>query len=140
MNEKYANIINLPHHVSKMHPQMSISDRAAQFAPFAALTGYDDMVKETARYVDEKRELSEEQYAELNFKLKYITEHLQDEPIVTIIFFVPDSNKEGGKYTTKEGIIKKYDEYKKTFVFTDGTIIPLADVWSINGDAIPSEW
>lgn len=137
---KYDSIIHNPHHVSKNRPQMALSDRAAQFAPFAALTGYDDMVKETARLVDEKRDMSEEQLMDLDFKTKYITEHIKDEPIVTITYFVPDSKKAGGKYITKEGKIKKFEKYNRFFVFTDGTIVPLADVWSIEGDELPSEW
>ncbi len=137
---KYDSIIKKPHHVSKNHPQMSLLDRAAQFAPFAALTGYDAMVKETARTVDQKRELSDEQIEELNYKIKYITEHLKDEPIVVITYFVPDSKKVGGVYLTKEGIIKKVEEYNKNFIFTDGTIVPLPDVWSIESEVFPLEW
>lgn len=137
---KYDNIINKPHHVSKNRPQMTLLDRAAQFAPFAALTGYDDMVKETARTVDQRRDLSDEQMEVLNLRIKYITDHLKDEPIVTITYFVPDSKKTGGKYCTKEGIIKKVEEYNKIFVFTDGTIVPLPDVWSIESEVFPLEW
>lgn len=137
---KYDRIIDKPHHVSKVHPQMTLLDRAAQFAPFAALTGYDDMVKEAARVVDARRNISEEQLEELNYKLQYILEHLSGEPYVLITFFVPDSKKDGGKYIDKEGYVKRYDEYKKELIFTDGTIIPLADVWSIESDDIPPEW
>lgn len=137
---KYDSIIHNPHHVSKTRPQMTLLDRAAQFAPFAALTGYDDMVKETARMVDEKRDLSDEQLADLNFKTKYITEHLNDEPLVTITYFVPDDKKAGGTYITKEGKIRKFERYQKYFVFTDGTIVPLSDVWSIESEMFPSAW
>lgn len=137
---KYDHIINHPHHQSKTRPHMSLRDRAAQFAPFAALTGYDESVNEAARTTDERIELSETQVDELNLIQCYLSEHLSDAPQVTITFFVPDKKKAGGKYITKEGIIKKIDEYKKVYVMEDGTVIPIADVLKIEGDGLPSVW
>ena len=137
---KYDHIINHPHQQSKTRPHMSLLDRAAQFAPFAALTGYDESVNEAARTTDERIELSETQVDELNLIQSYLTEHLSDAPQVTITFFVPDKKKAGGKYITKEGIIKKIDEYKKVYVMEDGTVIPIADVLKIEGDGLPSVW
>ncbi len=137
---KYDHIINHPHHQSKTRPHMSLLDRAAQFAPFAALTGYDESVNEAARTTDERIELSETQVDELNLIQSYLTEHLSDALQVTITFFVPDKKKAGGKYITKEGIIKKIDEYKKVYVMEDGTVIPIADVLKIEGDGLPSVW
>ena len=137
---KYDHIINHPHHQSKTRPHMSLLDRAAQFAPFAALTGYDESVNEAARTTDERIELSETQVDELNLIQSYLTGHLSDAPQVTITFFVPDKKKAGGKYITKEGIIKKIDEYKKVYVMEDGTVIPIADVLKIEGDGLPSVW
>ena len=140
MNEKYANIINRPHHVSSNHPQMSLEDRAAQFAPFAALAGYDDMVKETARVVDGREELGEDQLEELNYKINYIQEHIKSEPVVSITFFVPDSRKEGGKYITEEGNVKRINKYNQTICFKDGTVIPIGDIIKIESDDIPTVW
>lgn len=136
---KYDSIINHPHHVSKTRPQKSMHDRAAQFAPFAALTGFEEIVEETARVVDGKLELCEGQLEELNMKINYIQEHLKDEPVVSITFFVPDSKKEGGKYITEEGNVKKIDRYKHEICFKDGTVIPIGDIAKIESDSFP-DW
>ena len=96
MNNRYNEIINLPHHVSKMRPQMPMSDRAAQFAPFAALTGYDSAIKETGRLTDEKIEMDEEALNILNMKFKILVDSLDDEPEVTFTYFKPDERKAGG--------------------------------------------
>ena len=124
---KYDDIINLPHHVSKTHPQMSMEARAAQFAPFAALTGYEDEIDETVRVTDEKVELNEEQKDKLNRKLQEIKK-LVAKPILSITYFVPDLRKEGGKYVTSTGIFKKIDEYKKIIVLEDGVEIPICNI------------
>ena len=101
MNNRYDEIINLPHHVSKTRPQMPMSDRAAQFAPFAALTGYDSAIKETGRLTDEKIELDEEALTALDMKYQILMDTFDDAPEVTITFFQPDERKAGGKYIWK---------------------------------------
>ena len=107
MKDQYDDIINLPHHVSKTRPQMSMVDRAAQFSPFAALTGYDAAIKETGRLTDEKVNLSEEEKEALDRKQQILMEWLGDHPALTITFFVPDEKKSGGAYMTKSGNLKK---------------------------------
>ena len=93
---EYDDIIHLPHHVSRIHPQMSMEDRAAQFSPFAALTGYDAAIVETARLTAQRVELDEYERQALNKKLQFISEHLNEHPKVSITCFVPDARKEGG--------------------------------------------
>ena len=100
MNQ-YEDIINLPHHVSPTRPQMPMSDRAAQFAPFAALTGYDAAIKETGRLTDEKIELDEEALTALDMKYQFLMDALDDAPEVTITYFQPDERKAGGKYVSQ---------------------------------------
>ena len=107
----YEDIINLPHHVSKTRPQMSMLDRAAQFSPFAALTGYDAAIKETGRLTDEKIELDEDTKAALDMKQAYLIEMIDEQPEITIIYFLPDARKVGGAYVTVTGNLKRFDEY-----------------------------
>ncbi len=123
---KYDDIINLPHHRSKTHPPMAIGDRAAQFAPFAALTGYKDALGETARLTDARPELSEEQLSELNARLARFLE--EPKPAVRITYFVQDEKKEGGRFEQTEGVIKKIDGAEKTLTLEGGKKIPLADI------------
>ena len=104
MNNRYNEIINLPHHVSKTRPQMPMSDRAAQFAPFAALTGYDSAIKETGRLTDERIELDEEALTALDMKYQILMDAFDDAPEVTITFFQPDERKAGGKYASQVGV------------------------------------
>ena len=101
-NEKYSDIINLPHPESRTHPRMPRSDRAAQFAPFAALTGYDDAVAEAGRLTSSKIELDENELERLDRALAYLTEHQAAHPAVTVTYFVPDDKKSGGAYFTRE--------------------------------------
>ena len=103
---EYADIINLPHHVSKTRPKMSMHDRAAQFSPFAALTGYDAAIKETARWTDEKIDLDETSKVSLDEKLLFIMSRLAEKPVVTITYFKKDDRKDGGTYEVIEGCIK----------------------------------
>ena len=131
---KYDDLINLPHHQSKRRPHMSLYDRAAQFSPFAALTGYDDVVKETARLTDKKTELSEETKSELSAKLTLLQEKIKDDPSVLITYFVPDKKKSGGTYRTLAGIVKRIDEIERFVVMKDGTKIPIDDISAIAGD------
>ena len=128
----YEDIIHLPHHVSQRRPQMSLRDRAAQFAPFAALTGHEEAVKETARLTDSRIELDENEIQLLDQKLQYIREHLEDPPVVNITHFVPDIRKSGGRYFEHDGIIKKIREYDHVIVMEDGTEIPITDILKID--------
>lgn len=128
---KYEDIIYLEHPVSKTHPRMPRIDRAAQFSPFAALTGYDAAIKETARLTDERVELDENAKSILNEKFQLIMERLNQRPLVMITYFQSDLKKEGGSYTTISGQVKKFDEYIRAMVMTDGKIIPVDDVFDI---------
>ncbi len=136
MTGSYDDIINLPHHVSASRPRMSALDRAAQFSPFAALTGYDDAVKETARLTDERVELDESSKVALNERLLMIQGQLDDQPQVSIIYFQPDDKKAGGTYITATGCVKKIDEYARSMVMQDATKIPIDEIISIDGEII----
>lgn len=129
MNNKYQDIINLPHYEPKKHPRMSIEARSAQFAPFSALTGYDDVVKETGRLTQRKLELSEEQKININLKLQ---EALDNKKEVLIKYFIKDIKKQGGKYSEKTGVIKKYDQIKQMIIFYDKTQIEINNVVEIS--------
>ncbi|MBQ2823915.1 MAG: hypothetical protein IJF18_04990 [Oscillospiraceae bacterium] len=132
--KSYDDIINLPHYVSETRQRMSMHDRAAQFSPFAALTGYDDAVEETARLTDERQELSEEKSAELDERLRLIKEHIAEKPEITVTFFVADEKKAGGAYETLQGKVRTIDEYLAELVFTDGSRVPLKDTFSVEGE------
>ena len=134
MRDDYKDIINLPHHVSSKRPQMPMLDRAAQFSPFASLTGYDDAIHETGRLTDEKIDLSEEDKKTLDRKQQILSEKLSDHPALTITYFVPDAKKSGGAYVTKDGNLKKIDEFERWMMLTDGTKIPLDDVSDIESE------
>ena len=130
---KYDDIINLPHHVSKTRPQMSISDRAAQFSPFAALTGHSAAIKETERLTDRKVELSENEKSILNEKFSLIMEQLSFHPELSVTYFVPDEKKDGGKYVTTTGKIKKIDYYQRKLIMDQGVEIPIGEIYEIDG-------
>ena len=130
----YDDIINLPHHVSKTRPQMSMQDRAAQFSPFAALTGYDAAIKETGRLTDEKIELDEDTKAALDMKQAYLTEMVDDQPKISVTYFLPDSRKSGGAYVTVTGNLKRFDEYERLLILTDGRKIPMDKIADIESD------
>ena len=134
MNGKYDEIMGLPHHISKTRPQMPMSDRAAQFAPFAALTGYDAAIKETGRLTDERIELDVEALSALDMKYQLLMEALDGAPEVTITYFQPDERKAGGKYLTATGAVKKVDDFERRITMQDGTKIPMDDVLSIDGE------
>ena len=110
-----------------LHP-MSMHDRAAQFSPFAALVGYDDAVAETARLTDSKVELTEDEMTELNANLNRLLDSLDEQPQISVTYFVPDEKKSGGKYVEKVGVVRIYDEYSQELVFTDGVRIAVADM------------
>ena len=138
MSFPYEDIVHLPHHVSKKHKPMSRLNRAAQFAPFAALTGYDDEVKEVARLTDAQINMSDEIKAELNRKLQLISERSADKPNVAITYFVPDTKKSGGKYVTVRGRVKRVDEYERSVIMTDKSVIPIDKIAEFESDIFNS--
>lgn len=130
----YEDIINLPHHISPTRQQMPMSDRAAQFSPFAALTGYDAAIKETGRLTDERIELDVEALSALDMKYQLLMEALDEAPEVTITYFRPDERKAGGKYVSAVGAVKKIDDFERRITMQDGAKIPMDDVLSIEGE------
>ena len=114
-----------------LHP-MSKHDRAAQFSPFASLVGYDDAVAETARLTDSRAELTEDEMSELNANLNRLLDSLDEQPQISVTYFVPDEKKSGGKYVEKVGVVRIYDEYSQELVFTDGVRIAVADMANID--------
>ena len=136
--QKYADIINLPHHVSANRPLMSMADRAAQFSPFAALTGYDAAIHETGRLTDDKIELDEETLNILNMKLRLLVDSLDDEPEVTFTYFKPDERKAGGAYLEVTGTVKKVDDFERLIVMQNGTKMPMDDILNIEGEIFAS--
>ena len=133
-DHQYDDIINLPHHVSATRPQMSMVNRAAQFSPFAALTGYDAVIKETGRLTDHRIELSEDSRANLDRKQQLLLDSLADHPEVSVTYFIPDERKAGGAYVTVTGIVKKLDDFQRIMVLTDGTVIPLDEILKLESD------
>lgn len=133
-NHKYDSIINLEHHKSKKHPPMSLYARSAQFAPFAALTGYEEAVVETAREVGERIEIDEELKAILDGKIQMLLEQIKKKPEVVFTYFVSDLTKDGGAYINITGIIKKIDIYTQTIILEDKTEIPISDIIDISGE------
>ena len=131
MSGKYDDIIHLPHPTSSRHPRMSMADRAAQFSPFAALTGHGAAILETARLTDQKAELGEDAKALLDQKQRILSEHITEHPEITVTWFQPDEKKPGGKYLTVVGELNKVDGVEQALLLTDGTRIPLEDVTDI---------
>ena len=138
MKDLYEDIINLPHHVSKTRPQMSMIDRAAQFSPFAALTGYDAAIKETGRLTDEKIEMDEVALNILNMKFQLLVDRLADEPEITFTYFKPDERKAGGAYIDVTGKVKKVDDFERLIVMQNGTKMPMDDILNIEGEIFAS--
>lgn len=139
MNGKYDEIMGLPHHVSKTRPQMPMSDRAAQFAPFAALTGYDSAIKETGRLTNERIELDEDALTALNVKYQFLMDALDEEPEIKITYFKPDKRKAGGEYVSAIGAVKKVDDFERLITMQDGTRIPMDDVYDMSISVITNE-
>lgn len=139
MNEKYDEIMRLPHHVSKTRPQMPMSERAAQFAPFAALTGYDSAIKETGRLTNERIELDEDALTALNVKYQFLMDALDEEPEIKITYFKPDERKAGGEYVSAIGAVKKVDDFERLITMQDGTRIPMDDVYDMSISVITNE-
>lgn len=128
MSGRYDDIIDLPHPVSQRHPQMPLADRAAQFSPFAALTGLDAALQETARLTDQRITLDEYEQAELDKTLQALREAVPQHPAVEITYFQPDARKAGGQYVTSVGHVKRIAEYEQQLILTEGTSIPLAEI------------
>ena len=131
ISHEYDDIIGLPHPVSADRPHMPMIDRAAQFSPFAALTGYDAAIEETARLTDRKRDLSEERKQEISRRLNALRARIKSDPAVTVVFFEPDARKAGGEYKTVTGIVKKIDPLRGVLELTSGTAIPFDDILSL---------
>ena len=146
MTKKYEDMINLPHHVSDHHPQMSLHDRAAQFSPFAALTGYGDAVEETARLTSRKKLLDETEREALDQRLRILEELLEESRKangrhgrvsgVRITYFLPDQKKSGGAYVKRCGAVTALDRLRGEIVMEDGGRIPAEDVVEIEGPGI----
>ena len=134
MSGKYNDILHLPHPTSAKHPRMPISDRAAIFSPFAALTGHGNAIRETARLTDQRIELDEDTRAELDLKQQILADKIDERPEVSVVWFRPDEKKDGGKYVTTTGQLKKVDDIERTLRLVDGTTIPLDDVLELRSD------
>lgn len=127
----YEDIINLPHHVSSRHPQMSPLNRAAQFSPFAALTGHEAAIRETERLTEEFAELDEDRRELLDEQIRWIQENLSSQPEVEVTYFRPDERKSGGAYVTIQGRVKKIDSFARRLLFTDQREIPIEYIYAI---------
>lgn len=134
MSDNYDDIINLPHHVSDHHPHMSMTDRAAQFSPFAALTGYGDLVDETARYTEKRPALTEREREELDAKLQQFLLNSRPDAQLSVTYFLPDDKKEGGSFQIRTGIVKKIDRFSQEIVFSDEVRIRIEDVLDLTWD------
>jgi hypothetical protein len=128
MSDSYEDIIHLPHPVSKRHAPMSMMNRAAQFAPFSALSGHEAAILEQARYTEEPLEMDEHLGQTLDRQLQWLLAHLVERPLLEITFFQPDERKSGGRYVTTEGILKRLDEYEQCLVLEEGARIPLLSI------------
>lgn len=129
--EEYSDIFDRPHHVSTKRAPMSRLNRAAQFSPFAALTGYDDLVAESARVTDRRLELSDDELEQLNEQLSDLLRHIDEQPEVTILYFEPDARKDGGAYREYSGKVKRLREYEEVVEMDSGLVIPFSDIASI---------
>jgi len=134
VSNSYDDIINLPHHVSITRPQMPLINRAAQFSPFSALTGYDSAIRETARLTDDRIELGDSSIAELDMKLSILTSEIDNRPEITVTYFVKDAKKSGGAYVTITGAVKRIDEYERAILFVDGRKIIIDYILEIESD------
>lgn len=134
MTGKYDDMLRLPHHVSASRKPMAITARAAQFAPFAALSGYDAEVQEAGRLTDRPIEPDEYEKEALNARLQLLARHLREKWVVSLVFFQPDERKAGGAYVTRTGTVKKLYETERLLTLTDGTVIPLDDLIALEGE------
>lgn len=134
MTGKYDDMLQLPHHVSASRKPMAITARAAQFAPFAALSGYDAEVQEAGRLTDRPIEPDEYEKEAMNARLRLLARHFREEWVVSLVFFQPDERKAGGAYVTRTGTVKKLYETERLLTLTDGTVIPLDDLIALDGE------
>ena len=134
MSGKYDDIIHLPHHVSQTHPRMPMQDRAAQFSPFAALTGYGAVIRETGRLTERRPELDEDAKSELDRRIALLSTLLESRPLVTLTYFQQDARKEGGACLTITGIVRKIDEYHRILITENGRQVPIHDLLSLDGE------
>ena len=131
---KYDDILRLPRPVSKAHPPMPLAARAAQFSPFTALTGYEDVIAETARLTDERIELGEGDVQAINDRIVFLMEHLSDHPEITVVYFVPDEKKAGGRYVSAQGPLRKIRAYEQEIELQSGEVIPIRHILSIESE------
>lgn len=134
MTNHYSDIIDLPHHVSRRHPQMPMASRAAQFSPFAALTGYDAAIDETARLTDEMADLTEDRLTVLDRKLALLKECIFEKPEVTVVYFKPDPRKKGGAYISRRGVVKKIDGVTHSLTLESGEVIAAERIRELEGE------
>ena len=134
MSGKYDDILHLPHPTSAKHPRMPMSDRAAIFSPFAALTGHAAAIQETARLTDQRMELDEDTKAMLDLKQQILADRIAERPEISVVWFRPDARKEGGQYVTTVGQLKKVDDIARILQLADGTTIPLDEVLELRSD------
>ena len=134
MTDNYNDIIHLPRHVSKRHPQMSLYNRAAQFAPFSALTGYGAAIAETARQTNSKIEMMEDDRQLMDRKLSILTTCLEEEPTITITYFQPDGRKDGGQYLTITGVVKAIRTNERIIMMKDRTKISIDTIVGLEGE------
>ncbi len=134
MSGKYDDMLHMPHHVSPTRSRMAAVDRGAQFSPFAALVGYDAVIEEAARLTQPRIELTEGEQDALNEKLRQVAEALPECPVLAITYFSPDLRKEGGAYVTALGSVRRIDPLERMVRMTDGTLIPMEQILSIESD------
>ena len=139
MTGPYDDILHLPHPTSKRHPRMPIADRAAQFSPFAALTGHKAAIEETARVTDRRIELDEDAKEQLDQTLQLLMERIDEQPEITVTWFSPDKKKAGGQYHTATGKLKRIDTQESRLILTDGTQIPLEDLLEIRSESFQDD-
>ncbi len=134
MTDNYDDLLYLPHPTSQKHPRMSRLDRAAQFSPFAALSGFEGAVRETARLTQARMELGEDELAELDERLRLALAWVDDPPVVSVTWFQPDGHKEGGAYVTTRGRVRKVDTVKRVLLLEDGGRIPMDEIVALDGE------
>lgn len=139
MTGPYDDILHLPHPTSKRHPRMPIADRAAQFSPFAALTGHKAAIEETARVTERRIELDEDAKEQLDQTLQLLLERMDEQPEITVTWFSPDKKKAGGQYHTATGKLKRIDTQESRLILTDGTQIPLEDLLEIRSESFQDD-
>ena len=136
MNHAYDDIIRLPHPTSRKHPRMSMEERAAQFAPFAALTGFGGVIRETGRLTDKQVELGESDQVELERVLTFLDSQEEEHPMIKVTYFLPDTYKEGGTYVTVTGHLTRIDQVEGALLLWEGVRVPIQDIRSVGIDGL----